>query len=195
MNTIIISSIDVPLERWLQFGLESVEKHIPTSALIVVAGVVFFMVLAWAWGCLWNKHWNLLKNGRWLAVFLLAFVSAAALATGDALCNGGLNIFSDTSNEISVAFNGDKIKEEEAPAAYAIAKAYVKRFPGVNNLDDEGANENEISFSENSRRSYSTALSLLTWTSIGCLLLILLSVPWVSYSDIREIYPVSIDKK
>ncbi len=70
----------------------------------------------------------------------------------------------------------------------------------LDDSDDDTGDEDELSDSktkyaiqETSRAPYETCDSLLTYVSLFCILLLLIVIPWVSYRDIRLIYPVPAD--
>ena len=198
MNTpAIINSLDIPLERWLQYAFVSITDFILSAIIIIIATVVLYVGVAHLWGKCWNKDWSIFKRGL-LMVASGALISAVCLAAADSLCNGGFNVFSKVAGEVTPAFNDEAISQEDSPTAYKIVTNLVKNLHIMpKNLDDEQTDSEETKYAitSPSARSYSTALSLLRWIPAVFLLLIVIIVPWVSYADIRETHPLSIDKQ
>lgn len=197
MNTLATSyMIDVTLEKWLQYAFSCIPDFILTSSVIIVVSVVLYVGVAHLWGKCWNKDWSIMRS--FFLISFLALVSAACVAAGDCLCNGDFKFFSEGSSKIAPAFNGDSLNKVDSPEAYVVAASLVKKLQlRPADSDDEAGEsaENEYTVSETCGRSYAATLNLLRWVPVSFLLLILLLVPWLSYVNIREIHPLSIDNK
>lgn len=199
MNTLATSyTIDVTLEKWLQYAFSCIPDFILTSSVIIVVSVVLYVGVAHLWGKCWNKDWSIMRS--FFLISLLSLVSAACVAAGDCLCNGDFKLLKDDSSKISSAFNGEPLNKEDSPEAYKVATKLVKKLQLPSDFDasDDKASESaedQYTVTETCGRSYTATLTLLKWVPVTFLLLVLLLVPWLSYVSIREIHPLSIDDK
>lgn len=184
MNTLaIINSLDIPLERWLQYAFVSIADFILSAIVIIIATVVLYVGVAHLWGKCWNKDWSVTRKP--IMVVSLALISALCLAAGDSLCNGGFNVFSKVAGEITPAFNGDVISRDDSPIAYKLVTNLVRELHLATLSDsenvDEGAVDSEepkYAVMEMSAKNYVQALFLLRIGVPVLSLIALLLVTW-----------------